>query len=103
LVTTAPTNGLLARLEQTLDQKPAEAASRSGFRRDATRCREDGQRTLLSMLDRRTGIATVPLILRVRDINDQELGPLLTSLLSRSKAIKTVMVSLMAYTGTYGS
>jgi tetraether lipid synthase len=49
------------------------------------------------------GIAVVPLILGVRDINDQELGTLVPALLQRSPAIKTVIVSLMAYTGANGS
>lgn len=44
------------------------------------------------------GIGVVPLILGVRDINDGELGALVPTLLQRSKAIKTVIVSLMAYT-----
>ena len=45
------------------------------------------------------GIGVVPLILGVRDINDRELGTLVPALLQRSKAIKTVIVSLMAYMG----
>jgi 7,8-dihydro-6-hydroxymethylpterin dimethyltransferase len=49
------------------------------------------------------GISVVPLILGVRDINDRELGALVPALLQRSSAIKTVIVSLMAYTGTNGS
>jgi len=49
------------------------------------------------------GISVVPLVLGVRDINDQELGSLVPALLQRSKAIKTVIVSLMAYTGANGS
>jgi uncharacterized radical SAM superfamily Fe-S cluster-containing enzyme len=48
------------------------------------------------------GIGVVPLILGVRDINDRELGALVPALLQRSKAIKTVIVSLMAYTGANG-
>jgi uncharacterized radical SAM superfamily Fe-S cluster-containing enzyme len=48
------------------------------------------------------GIGVVPLILGVRDINDGELGTLVPALLQRSKAIKTVIVSLMAYTGANG-
>ena len=48
------------------------------------------------------GIGVVPLILGVRDINDKELGTLVPSLLQRSKAIKTVIVSLMAYMGANG-
>jgi len=48
------------------------------------------------------GIGVVPLILGVRDINDGELGALVPALLQRSKAIKTVIVSLMAYTGANG-
>jgi len=49
------------------------------------------------------GIGVVPLILGVRDINDRELGTLVPALLQRSKAIKTVIVSLMAYMGANGS
>lgn len=49
------------------------------------------------------GVSVVPLILGVRDINEQELGALVPALLQRSKAIKTVIVSLMAYTGANGS
>ena len=49
------------------------------------------------------GVSVVPLILGVRDINDRELGALVPALLQRSKAIKTVIVSLMAYTGANGS
>jgi uncharacterized radical SAM superfamily Fe-S cluster-containing enzyme len=49
------------------------------------------------------GIGVVPLILGVRDINDGELGSLVPALLQRSKDIKTVIVSLMAYTGANGS
>jgi uncharacterized radical SAM superfamily Fe-S cluster-containing enzyme len=49
------------------------------------------------------GISVVPLILGVRDINEQELGTLVPALLQRAKAIKTVIVSLMAYTGANGS
>jgi 7,8-dihydro-6-hydroxymethylpterin dimethyltransferase len=49
------------------------------------------------------GISVVPLILGVRDINDQELGGLVPALLQKSKAIKTVIVSLMAYAGANGS
>lgn len=48
------------------------------------------------------GIGVVPLILGVRDINDRELGTLVPELLRRSKAIKTIIISLMAYTGTNG-
>jgi len=48
------------------------------------------------------GIGVVPLILGVRDINDGELGTLVPALLQRSKAIKTVIVSLMAYMGANG-
>ncbi|HKW27791.1 MAG TPA: radical SAM protein [Verrucomicrobiae bacterium] len=48
------------------------------------------------------GIGVVPLILGVRDINDQELGTLVPALLQRSRAIKTVIVSLMAYMGANG-
>jgi 7,8-dihydro-6-hydroxymethylpterin dimethyltransferase len=49
------------------------------------------------------GVAVVPLILGVRDINDVELGALVPALLQRAKFIKTVIVSLMAYTGANGS
>ena len=49
------------------------------------------------------GIGVVPLILGVRDINDRELGTLVPALLQRSKSIKTVIVSLMTYTGANGS
>lgn len=49
------------------------------------------------------GIAVVPLILGVRDINDKELGILIPALLQQSKAIKSIIVSLMAYTGSNGS
>ncbi len=49
------------------------------------------------------GIPAVPLILGVRGINDQELGGLVPALLQKSHAIKTVIVSLMAYTGANGS
>jgi hypothetical protein len=49
------------------------------------------------------GVAVVPLILGVRGINDQELGELVPRLLRRSPAIKTVIVSLMAYTGSNGN
>ncbi len=49
------------------------------------------------------GIAVVPLILGVRGINDGELGALVPALLQRSKAIKTVIISLIAYTGANGS
>jgi 7,8-dihydro-6-hydroxymethylpterin dimethyltransferase len=49
------------------------------------------------------GIGVVPLILGVRDINDRELGALVPTLLQRSNAIKTVIVSLMTYTGANGS
>lgn len=48
------------------------------------------------------GVGVVPLILGVRDINDRELGTLVPALLQRSKAIKTVIISLMAYTGANG-
>ena len=48
------------------------------------------------------GVGVVPLILGVRDINDGELGTLVPALLQRSKAIKTVIISLMAYTGANG-
>jgi uncharacterized radical SAM superfamily Fe-S cluster-containing enzyme len=48
------------------------------------------------------GIGVVPLILGVRDINDGELGSLVPALLQRSPAIKTVIVSLMAYMGANG-
>jgi uncharacterized radical SAM superfamily Fe-S cluster-containing enzyme len=49
------------------------------------------------------GIGVVPLVLGVRDINDREFGTLVPALLQRSKAIKTVIISLMAYTGANGS
>ena len=49
------------------------------------------------------GIAVVPLILGVRDINDKELGTLIPALLQQSKIIKSIIVSLMAYTGSNGS
>ena len=48
-------------------------------------------------------IAVVPLILGVRDINDKELGTLIPALLRQSKTIKSIIVSLMAYTGSNGS
>jgi uncharacterized radical SAM superfamily Fe-S cluster-containing enzyme len=48
------------------------------------------------------GVSVVPLILGVRDINDGELGSLVPVLLQKSSAIKTVIVSLMAYTGANG-
>ena len=51
----------------------------------------------------KASVGVVPLILGVRDINDGELGTLVPALLQRSKAIKTVIVSLMAYTGANGS
>jgi 7,8-dihydro-6-hydroxymethylpterin dimethyltransferase len=59
------------------------------------------QRALARLCE--AGISVVPLILGVRDINDQELGALVPALLQKSKAIKTVIVSLMAYTGANGS
>jgi len=49
------------------------------------------------------GLAVVPLILGVHDINDRELGAMVPALLQKSSAIKTVIVSLMAYTGANGS
>jgi len=49
------------------------------------------------------GVAVVPLILGVRDINDKELGDLIPALLQQSKNIKSIIVSLMAYTGSNGS
>ncbi len=49
------------------------------------------------------GVSVVPLILGVRDINDRELGAMVPALLRRSPAIKTVIISLMAYTGANGS
>lgn len=47
-------------------------------------------------------IAVVPLILGVRDINDKELGALIPELLQQSKTIKSIIISLMAYTGSNG-
>ncbi len=49
------------------------------------------------------GVSVVPLILGIRDINDRELGAMVPALLRRSPAIKTVIVSLMAYTGANGT
>ena len=50
----------------------------------------------------RWNIAAVPLVLAVRGQNEGELGTLVPALLQRSKGIKTLILSLMAYTGRGG-
>lgn len=51
----------------------------------------------------RWGIDCVPLVLAVEGVNDHELGTLTEDLLTRSPAVKTVILSMMAYAGQRGS
>ncbi|HEY3359148.1 MAG TPA: radical SAM protein [Polyangia bacterium] len=48
------------------------------------------------------GVAVVPVTLAVKDINDHELGALATDLLRRPQ-VKSLILSVMAYTGRRGS
>ncbi|MBI4918221.1 MAG: radical SAM protein [Acidobacteria bacterium] len=73
----------------------------SGARRLRGVSAEVQERALARLL--RWGIPTAPLVLAVRDVNDGELGTIVASLLTRSPAIQSVVVSLMAYTGANGS
>ncbi|NLI76062.1 MAG: radical SAM protein [Candidatus Riflebacteria bacterium] len=56
-------------------------------------------------LDRliRWNIKMVPLLLAARDVNEADLGPVTLDLLTRSPAVKSVMLSMMAYCGSRGS
>ncbi len=49
------------------------------------------------------GIGAVPVVLATKDYNDHELGTILEKLLINYKSVKSVMFSLMTYTGGQGS
>ena len=93
-----------AKFVDQLRQHPKVYVSLHFDGRNAERIRGTNPELQEQALDRlcKAGIGVVPLILGVRDINDGELGALVPALLQRSKAIKTVIVSLMAYTGANG-
>ena len=58
------------------------------------------QRALDRLCER--GIPVVPLVLAARGVNDMDLGPLMHSLLTKSSAVKSIIVSLMAHAGHGG-
>ena len=49
------------------------------------------------------GIAMAPVVLAAKGVNDKELGPIVEQLLLTYPSVKSVIVSLMAYTGSRGS
>ncbi|NTU41484.1 MAG: radical SAM protein [Nitrospirales bacterium] len=59
------------------------------------------ERALRRLCDR--GIGVVPLVLAVQDINDAELGHLVERLLTESESIKSLILSMMTYSGSRGS
>ena len=62
---------------------------------------ETQERALTALLER--GIKVVPLVLAAQGVNDGDLGATVTTLLSRSTAIKSVFLSMMTYAGSRGS
>ncbi len=103
------TNGKrIAEDDQFLDQLSAHKRAYVCLHYDGTMASDirgtdfSVQEKALERLCRRD-INTVPLVLAVQDINDRELGDIAIGLLTRSKSVKTVILSLMAYTGRGGS
>ena len=103
------TNGLLINSDDAflnrLKQQPKLYVSLHFDGKNSEKIRGTAPHLQERALDRlcAANIPVVPLILGVRDVNDQELGTLVPSLLQRSSSIKTVIVSLMAHTGANGS
>ncbi len=59
------------------------------------------QRALDRLIERK--VSVVPLVLAAQGVNAKELGGIVTGLLTRSEAVKSVIISMMTYTGSRGS